>query len=203
MVIAAVFNSAKHLAYAWPPDRFPFDAHYVDQAVATTWINSPPNLPGEPAPENGATKVHIDSGLSWSGGDPDAGDTVRYDVYFGSSPSPPLVSSSQSATTYDPGTMMYDSTYYWNIVSWDNHDTSRVGPIWSFTAEPGWIRGDPNRDREITVADAVYLINYMFNNGPAPDPLEAGNVNCDGEVGLSDVIYRINYLFKDGPPPCE
>jgi hypothetical protein len=203
MVIAAVFNPERHLAYAWPPDRFPFDAYYVDQVAPATWINSPPNLPGEPTPENGATKVHIDADLSWSGGDPDAGDTVRYDVYFGTSPSPPLVSSSQSATTHDPGTMMYDSTYYWMIVAWDNHETSRPGPIWSFTADPGWIRGDPNGDGEVGISDVVYLINYMFRDGPAPDPLESGNVNCDPEVGLADVIYLINYLFRNGSPPCE
>jgi len=43
----------------------------------------------------------------------------------------------------------------------------------------------------------------MFGDGPAPDPIESGNVNCDGELDLPDVIYLINYLFKSGPPPCE
>lgn len=203
MVIAAVFNSEKHQGYAYPPDRFPFDAYYVDQVAATTWINSPPNLPGEPTPEDGATGVNIDADLSWVGGDPDAGDTVTYDVYFGTTTSPPLVTSNQPATTYDPGTMMYDSTYYWKIVAWDNHDTSRVGPVWSFTTRPEWIRGDCNGDYEILVTDVVYLVNYLFRDGPAPEFLDAANVNCDEEVAIADVVYLVNYLFRDGPPPCE
>lgn len=41
------------------------------------------------------------------------GDTVTYDVYFGTSSPPPLVSSAQAAATYDPGTLSYSTTYYW------------------------------------------------------------------------------------------
>jgi hypothetical protein len=47
------------------------------------------------------------------------------------------------------------------------------------------------------------MINYLFRNGPAPDPLEAGDANCDGVVDPADVVYLINYLFRNGPPPCE
>jgi hypothetical protein len=64
-----------------------------------------------------------------------------------------------------------------------------------------WIRGDANGDGVINSADVVYLINYLFKGGPAPEPLEAGDVNCDGIINSADVVYLINYLFKGGPPP--
>jgi photosystem II stability/assembly factor-like uncharacterized protein len=64
------------------------------------------------------------------------------------------------------------------------------------------IRGDANADGAIDIADVVYLINYLFTNGPAPEPLEAGDANCDGLVDIADAVYLINYLFIDGPPPC-
>ncbi|MGB2698607.1 MAG: dockerin type I domain-containing protein [Candidatus Zixiibacteriota bacterium] len=203
MVIAAVFNSERHQGYAYPPDRFPFDAYYVDEVAAMEWINAPPNVPRNPTPEDGATKVWIEDDLSWTGGDPDDNDTLTYDIYFGTDSIPPLVFSNHPDTSYDPGTMMYETTYYWQIVAWDNHDTSRVGPIWLFTAGPEWIIGDCNRDREITISDAVYLLNYILKDGPEPDPVESGNVNCDEEVVINDVVYLINYLFRDGPPPCD
>jgi len=202
MVIAAVFNPERHQGYSYPGDINPFNAYYVDQTAATTWINSPPNVPAEPTPEDEATEVNVDAELGWTGGDPDDGDTVTYDVYLGTSPSPPLVISSLSATAYDPGTMMYDSIYYWKIVAWDNHDTSRVGPVWSFTTQPEWIRGDPNGDREINILDGVYLVNYLLREGPEPQPLESGDANCSGEVNIADAVYVINYVFRDGPPPC-
>ncbi|MFQ6002213.1 MAG: SBBP repeat-containing protein [Candidatus Zixiibacteriota bacterium] len=66
------------------------------------------------------------------------------------------------------------------------------------------LRGDADGDGVIDIADVVYLINYLFIDGPAPEPLEAGNANCDGMVDIADVVYLINYLFIDGPPPdCE
>jgi hypothetical protein len=65
-----------------------------------------------------------------------------------------------------------------------------------------FLRGDANGDGVTNVSDVVYLINYLFINGPAPDPVLAGDVNCDGVVNVTDVVYLINYLFISGPPPC-
>ena len=65
------------------------------------------------------------------------------------------------------------------------------------------MRGDVNGDWKIDIGDVVYLINYLFKNGPAPVPLEVGNVNCDATVDVGDVVYLINYLYKNGASPCE
>ncbi len=65
----------------------------------------------------------------------------------------------------------------------------------------GFLRGDANGDGVINVADAMYIINYLFTGGPAPDPLEAGDANCDGTVNIADAMHLINYLFAGGPPP--
>jgi len=66
-----------------------------------------------------------------------------------------------------------------------------------------FMHGDANGDGIIDLADVLYLINYLYKGGPAPDPLEAGDADCDGMVDLEDVLYLINYLYKGGtPPPC-
>lgn len=49
-----------------------------------------------------------DDALSWTGGDPDAANTVAYDVYFGTDMNPPLIVENQPGTTYDPGTLDYE-----------------------------------------------------------------------------------------------
>jgi aminopeptidase N len=67
--------------------------------------------------------------------------------------------------------------------------------------EGGLALGDVNMDGEVNVADAIYLVNYLFAEGPEPIPWESGDVNCDGVVDIADVIYLVNYLFADGPPP--
>jgi hypothetical protein len=119
-----------------------------DFTTAAAPANNPPNVPSAPSPANHATSVSINADLSWTGGDPDAGDTVTYDVYFGTS-TPPItkVSSNQSTTTYDPGTMAYSTPYYWKIVAWDNHGASTAGPIWDFTTEA---QAQPTPDLDVT-----------------------------------------------------
>jgi hypothetical protein len=97
--------------------------------------NVPPNQPSSPNPGNAATNVPIYSDLSWTGGDPNPGDTVTYDVYFGTSSTPPKVVNNQSTTTYDPGIMNYITTYYWKIIAWDSYGEFTIGPLWSFTTK--------------------------------------------------------------------
>ena len=111
--------------------------------------NSPPYVPGSPSPANGSTGVSINADLGWTGGDPDVGDTVTYDVYFGSSSSPPKVVGNQSGTSYVLGTLSYSTTYYWRIVAWDNHGAQAVGPLWHFTTgvqpnQPPYVPGSPS-----------------------------------------------------------
>ncbi len=107
--------------------------------------NEPPYTPGNPIPINGTTDVPITSDLSWTGGDPN-GDPVTYDVYFGSVNPPVKVTSNQTSTSYDTGTMNYGTMYYWKIVSWDNHGASTTGPLWHFTThnDPPNPPGGPN-----------------------------------------------------------
>jgi hypothetical protein len=53
------------------------------------------------------------------------------------------------------------------------------------------------------VGDVVYLVNYLYKDGSAPDPVEAGDANGDEIVDVGDVVYLINYLYKSGPAPGQ
>ena len=70
-----------------------------------------------------------------------------------------------------------------------------------FGISKSFTRGDTNGDGEINIADVVFLVNYLFADGPAPYPLEAGDADCSGEVDIADVIFLLNYLFIGGPSP--
>jgi hypothetical protein len=71
------------------------------------------------------------------------------------------------------------------------------------TGEAPYVCGDAEGDGISNVSDAVYIINYVFSGGNAPDPLEAADVNCDGEVNVSDAVSIINYVFAGGNIPCD
>jgi len=92
---------------------------------------SPPGSPDEPlnpTPEDGATDVSIEIELDWG----DCSGASSYDVYFGTSSSPPhiaTVSSSQHA----PGTLELNTTYYWKIVAKNEWGYEAEGSEWQFT----------------------------------------------------------------------
>ncbi|MDD4050449.1 MAG: trypsin-like peptidase domain-containing protein [candidate division Zixibacteria bacterium] len=70
------------------------------------------------------------------------------------------------------------------------------------TVKSPYTCGDANSDSKVNIADAVYLISYIFRSGPAPLPEPAGDANCDGKVNVADAVYIIAYVFRGGPEPC-
>ncbi len=99
----------------------------------TTEANVPPDSPSNPYPSDGAINVDINAILSWECSDPD-GDELFYNVFFeADDPTPDeLVSLGQVENWYDPGTMEWDTTYYWQIIAYDEYGGTTFGPIWCF-----------------------------------------------------------------------
>jgi len=92
---------------------------------------------------------------------------------------------------------IYVDYYLWNMAGWWE---------WVGSAHGGGgfdVRavGDLNGDGLIDVADIVFLVDYLYRNGNAPDPVEIADVNCSGVVNVGDVICLVNYLYKGGPAP--
>lgn len=96
----------------------------------------------------------------------------------------------------------------------DSTQADSVYPV-TFTASDGslsddemvamkvisFVPGDASGDGVVSLGDVVFILNYLFRNGPAPVPTMAGDLNCSGDVELGDAIYLLNYLFRSGPPP--
>jgi hypothetical protein len=74
----------------------------------------------------------VNSDLSWTGGDPDSGDFVTYDVFFGISFPLTKIKSNTSGTSCAIDDLDYSAKYYWKVVAWDNHGANTTGPLWSF-----------------------------------------------------------------------
>jgi len=98
-----------------------------------TVLNEPPNVPRDPNPPDNATNVSVNVTLSWSCNDPD-GDSLTYDIYFGTNGTPSLVASDIASNTYNPGTLQYSTTYYWKVIAKDGKDETE-GPLWKFTTQ--------------------------------------------------------------------
>ena len=90
-------------------------------------FGSPPAAPEPSSPDNGATEVSLTPALNWDA----AGGAISYDVYFGTSPSPPMVINT-TATSYSPPALRINTVYYWKIAA-RNFGGTTPSAVWSFT----------------------------------------------------------------------
>jgi hypothetical protein len=183
----------------------PYNSHRV--LGTFFWGDPEPNLPPDPfsllLPVDGDT-IAKPVFLDWQDAyDPNPFDQVSYTVYVSSSdnfnPESTLVIDSLSESECEVVPQKDSLIYWWKVKAQDLWGQTRwSNQTWSFDLEN---YGDANGDGKVDPGDAVYLINYLFRDGPSPQPLAAGDVNGDCEVNAADVVYLISYLFRGGPRP--
>jgi hypothetical protein len=174
---------------------------------ALFWSQTSPNYPPQefslllPADGEAVSKPVV---LDWEDAlDSDPSDQVIYTVYVSPSdlfpPESTLVIDGID-TSYCQVSPEKDSLVYW----WKVKAQDRWGQaVWSnqtfrFDLET---YGDVNGDGNVDLGDVVFLLNYLFKSGGAPEPLSVGDANGDCNVDIGDVIYLLNYLFKGGISP--
>jgi len=99
--------------------------------------NLPPAQPSNPDPPDNAANLPTITLLHWSCSDPE-NDPLWYEVYFGTTNPPGILGTFVTDTTYNPGPLEYNTTYYWKIVAYDDHGNMTEGPVWTFTTKQGW-----------------------------------------------------------------
>jgi hypothetical protein len=112
-------------------------AKLLGESLAWFSGNRAPNAPVSPYPSHAQEQVSHYPIIQWSNaGDPD-GDDLLYDVYFGTTNPPPLVSFRQYGTYYDPGKLLGNVMYYWSVAASDSWRNTFSSPIWEFTTDIG------------------------------------------------------------------
>jgi hypothetical protein len=105
------------------------------------------------------------------------------------------------------GTPSYKADYYFTIICVDSgapQKSDTLGVIITITDPPAppYLCGDADGGGNVSISDAVFIINYIFAGGAAPDPLESADADCSGNVAIGDAVYLVNYIFGGGPSPC-
>ncbi len=128
--------------YYWRIDEVN-DAHPDSPWKGDLWcFTVPPRIAYDPIPAGGAEFVDTDTTLSWKAGM----NTKLHYVYFGADfdqVSNAAGALPQAGTTYEPGELELDKTYYWRVDEFDGAATHR-GDVWSFTTLPAIAITDPN-----------------------------------------------------------
>jgi hypothetical protein len=125
-------NAAYRLTFEWRNDGSAGNnppAAIDNVSITYTVTSTVPTCASLSSPSNGATNVSLSQVISWAA----TATATGYDVYFGTSATPPLVSSNQAGTTYNPGTLTSNTTYYHRIVPKNSVGDATGCSTWSFT----------------------------------------------------------------------
>ncbi len=117
----------------------------------------------------------------------------------------PVVSSGSvpqvSPLLIDPGDRIYGE-YHENLSILAPGASNQPFPV-EMVLQVWKLRGDVNWNGRITVQDVALLLDYVFNQTHAPQPIpEIGDVDCDGFVNINDIVGLVDYLFRDLQPLC-
>jgi len=123
-----------------------------------------------PSPPDGGKHVDPDVQLSWTAGF----GSKLHTVYFGDNfddVNNATGGLSQPGTTYTPGTLEMDKTYYWRVDEFDVLATYK-GDVWSFKTLP-----------VITITDPNLIGWWTFDEGSGDTPLDFSGYGNDGKFG--------------------
>lgn len=70
--------------------------------------------------------------LNWKGADTNTDDVLSYELFFGETIDPPLVSSDLTSETSDIA-VESGKTYYWKVNTLDNFGAKTIGQVWNFS----------------------------------------------------------------------
>ncbi|MEJ2704854.1 MAG: PA14 domain-containing protein [Sedimentisphaerales bacterium] len=162
----------------------------IEKQLIPTYVLWPPVKARDPIPADLAVNVNHTATLRWSPGE----EAASHEVYFGTDAD--AVANATKASpeykgskalgdeSYDPGKLLWDTTYYWRIdeVSDTSPDSPWTGAVWSFTT-------------------ADYLVVDDFENYTDNDTAgEAVWQSWTDGFGVADNGAQVGYLM---PPYAE
>ncbi|MEL1242103.1 glycoside hydrolase family 78 protein [Flavobacterium flavipallidum] len=95
--------------------------------------NHMPFLPQLFTPVHNSLIAGTTTTLSWSASDVDTGNVLSYDVYLGTvNPPTAKVANGISTTSFNTGSLLSATIYYWKVVVKDNMGGETIGQTWNF-----------------------------------------------------------------------
>ena len=129
--------------------------------------NRPPTVPvmASTAPPQGSSGQSIRPTLRWTCSDPD-NDSLRYDVFFGIDSVPQLRDSQLTVSEFQPGTLQFDTKYFWRIVAKDGFGNGTSSPTWNFrtVTSPKLVATPASLDFDAHSDSMVLTLTYLGND---------------------------------------
>src|SRR5215208_221022 len=129
------YFTTKPFFFTWFVDQF--ERKWNSATENVPFVPLGPDEPNYLSPANGAVAQPTTLTLQWEGGLW----AHKYDIYFGTTPNPPLLAADVNTGSPYPGNpetyqlpaLSPGTTYYWRVVSKTMANLGNSGPTWSFT----------------------------------------------------------------------
>ena len=159
-----------------------------------------------PNPADGATDQPATVTVSWSNG----GGASSYNVYFGTDSTPDAGESkgNQTGLTYNPGTLQYNTTYYWRIDAKNTQGTT-TGTVWRFTTgsapvskatNPVPANDAPDQPIPVTLSwsgpSNATGYDVYFGTDPKPDASEFMSTRSGRTYDPGVLAYGTTYYWR-------
>ncbi len=178
--------------------------------------NRAPGVPAIDTPSHQSSGQTVTIVLRWSCIDPD-GDPLAYDVHFGTSSTPPLVSSGQSETSYATGNLAYGTKYFWRILVRDSHGNTSSSPTWEFTTEGQAILSNGLVSPASGNNGSIFTYSVTYQNATGSEPkmaelvldgmhhtmsLTSGTISSGATYtysqSLDEAVHTYSFCFTSG-----
>ena len=156
------------VTYYWRIDEVEADGSTVAGGIWSFTV--PSKIAYNPSPPNGSKYVSTDVQLSWTAGY----GSKLHTVYFGDNVDDVGNATGglpQAVTTYTPGTLEMDKTYYWRVDEFDAISTYK-GNVWSFKTLG-----------VITITDPNLIGWWTFDAGTGKTVIDLSGYGNDGTLG--------------------
>jgi len=93
--------------------------------------------------------------------------------------------------------------YSANVIVTSNDPDPTDNP-WTVPAQltvndsPQYVCGDANGDELVNMLDLLYIIDYLYTEGPVPPEPDAADVDSSGACDLLDILAIIDFLYVEG-----
>jgi len=124
--------------------------------------NSPPSVPTNPFPNDGAEDIEEYITLSWKSTDPDD-DLLYYDVWLGEDSIMQVLAENITSTFFITDKLEKGSVYKWRIDARDDYGNVTEGQVWTFTTKEEIIqRGTVLDNRDGTTYHTIKYGNQWW-----------------------------------------
>jgi PKD repeat protein len=161
-----------------------FEKTQTNTIITKKGVNHPPSKPEIIGPLDMVDNLELTGVLSWACNDSNR-DPLQYDIYLGTSSSPPLIHNESYATEYFYNLSGYDTTYYWKVVAKDPEGATNESDVHQFTTRP---------------EHPLPVVNFISNIQSGPAPLTVKFFDTSIYVNNTS---NWNWTFGDGGTSAE